>query len=200
MKKYIWCAFVLSLACCLPLTAGGLYHFRGNAAVAEFESWDNAGVVTVVWMQVEQYRSQNPPGNGTELANIFFEAFRYDTVNDVVLFDGYGSQALPPGIFEIDGKLNQATLAGQLEFLDAVSGNPLTFSINLTVNAVGPAVRQTDHEHLNGPTFKVNYRWTGVGREAEGVGTVFLGAENLTPDPTYYGRLMSAKSMQVVVE
>lgn len=193
MRKVMFSFFVISLACFLPVAAGDVYHHRGNIAVAWFETEG-----AVISIGVSENQDQVPPGKGATSASLTFWGYRY---GEEPVFQVFTVKSLLPDEFQVHPALQWARLATQVEVVDDISGDALTFNIDLTIKATRPAQRYKYHEHIFGPDAKLDYWGTELRRSAEAVGTVFLGTENLTPIPslTDWTYLMNVKLTQVSV-
>ena len=106
------------LAACLVLTAGseagGIYHDQGFSVDASFYS-EEGTVATEVYLYAADYSSQSPPGRPHKGSNANIWIFQHDLSTGEVLLDASGWADLPDQAFQINKKLNSASLDATIE-------------------------------------------------------------------------------------
>lgn len=193
MRKILLCIFVLSLAC-LTVEAGDPYQYRDNIVWA----WFDEAHGLIVRMIAYEVREHRPPAKGATTARLMFDVFYIDS-NGVTSRYGGTIKDLLPGEFHVIG-LQQARITTEVEVIDMIFGDSHTFAVDVSVTGIGPAQKYNYHDHYYGPNGQVNHHGIEVYRQAEAVGTVYLGNNNLTPNPAVFADLTTIKLVDVTVQ
>jgi hypothetical protein len=198
-------AFVLFLGALIAPTviqAGDIWHNSGKNAFAYFyapDPTDGSGCVFVgAWVDANIGRSQSPPGRGSLDGVVNINFIQYDGCNSVYLIWAAGWEYLTGQELTVSG--SSARLIKDVQVWDDVSQSLYWVTVDLAWSPTGPAVRQSDHEHVQWPGFNLNYRWSGTYRPAEATGSISDGVTNFTPETSFDGNFGTGRTMSVQVE
>jgi hypothetical protein len=174
------------------------FSLKHDYATAFFES-RSACINSFVAIAADNGREKETDSPNTMISRAAWLIQQYDLCNSVDPFFALGSDLLPEGAFQIDKKLNTATLNTTIEVFDFESGNsfPVDFSVNWT--ATGASIEQNDHFQIIEPDFVLIQRVMGTFRIANASGSVSLGSTNLTPHPAVRSTVGSSNQGSVTV-
>jgi len=148
---------------------------------------------------------QSPPGKGTSGTEAWAYVYMGNDCTGArrVRFSGY--VPVPDQAFKVTSTSARLTTTIDIWEYDPDTGeySGLSFPVNIDVTWTGskPAVRQSDHEHINSKGFTLNYRWTGLYQLADASGTVSDGTTNYaSPGTIYNANFGSGRTMLVRVE
>ena len=175
------------------------FSFKGQFAEAIFSTFDETGCIeTSVYVAGQEGKVKQagrPAVDSTVVVNIL----QFNHCTGEYLLDAFGFETLAPGDFVIDRKINQATLATTVLVGDFVSGASFPVDINVSWMGVGETSTTKDHEKVNEPGFKLNYRFIGTFRLAEASGTVSGMGTNFTPEPAVFAQMGNVSSGEVQI-
>jgi hypothetical protein len=119
------------------------------------------------------------PGSQTLEPALALSIFRVNTATGVVLFSGGGvTQTFN---FSVATDLSTATLSANIDAFDETSGLMVPFSVNLTLTATAPIIRERGAFHFLGTGFVFNAHFLGDHRDAQATGSVIGDGINYTP-------------------
>jgi hypothetical protein len=174
-------------------------HFRDLGSDAYFRTTDPAGcIVTDISIFASQHYFQSPPGPGSEGPFASVSIFQQNVCTGILLLNAGGATTTDFD-FQVDKKLNSATLNATVHVYDGVSPSEFDIFLDLTWTGFGPTSRQTDHFHSNFPGCKTKFRSNGLFRSAEASGSVSDGVTNFTPDAALVANIFRTKSGNLVV-
>jgi hypothetical protein len=135
---------------------------------------------------------KDAPGSPGPVSSLNIYISRYDLCTDtqVLYVDAIADLAEPDLI--IASKLENATLNTTLHVQDTISGDSFDVVIDVTWAGVGSTTRARHNFHFGDATCKVQDRYNAVERGAVATGSVSVGTENLTPEPSVGGLLISS--------
>lgn len=204
MKKLL-VALVLSLYLAVfimpvPVSAGGIFKFRGEGASAIFSSVDATGCVwTDVYVNPNDGFFQSPPGPGSPSSGVYMFISQYDTCAGIQLIAAEGFASLADTDFQVFGRLNSASLTATVNVFDFVSNTSFDIYIDLVWTGTGGIYRQSSHSHYDSPGCSFNTRFVGSFRPAVATGSVSDGTTNFTPDPSLGYDIYSSKNGEVYI-
>ena len=186
MKRFMLAVTLLLslLVTALPAHAVGAetlhLSFKGQYAQAGFQTVDSSGCIkTFVTVIAEDGRiKQAGPPEATLRAMV--DLFQLDSCSGTLLRSAFGLATLTADQFQIDKKLNAATLNATIEVTDVRFSN--TFPVDVSVSWTGSG----DIVHLKDPVH-------GTSRNATASGTVSDGTTNFTPQPAVSAEMGSTK-------
>jgi hypothetical protein len=178
-----------------PVWAVDIYNIMGPYATASFSTTDPTGcIVTNVNVYATDGRQQNPPGPPTASSVADVIISQYDDCAGALLLSGFGEATLTREAFQVTGQSISATLNATVPVTDSVTGSTFNVEVALTWTGTGELTRVSDRYHDQEPGFTFESRSEGTVRPAVTSGSVSLAGTNLTPQPSYYAFLGSAKS------
>ena len=208
MKKIrLWsvaaCATVIVLIVGFALPSGAnttvsQQRLKGAAAQAEFESVDGSGcVVTDVFVQGQQVKEKNTPIPSGTLALVSVSEFDQCTFTQLVFADG--SASLPASAFQIDPKLNAASLIGSVDVTDILTSNTFTVDVNVAWTGSGAIDLQKSHQQFKSGGFTVIDNFHGASRLATATGTVSQGGTTLVSGDAVFADLFNSNEGTVQI-
>lgn len=196
--------FITTLAAPVPARAKSgeveQYRFRGRVANAFFSSTDAEGCVeTFGMLQAVDGRVVLAPENTTvdSLVSIFVEQYDYCEETEVTFVAG--EAALPASAFQIDKRLQRATLNASFEVFDLHSETAVPVEIHTTWTGTGDPYRIKERFVYRSPTFRSNSRSDGTFRAANLSGTISIGGTDLPVESVEDAQIGSVKSATLVV-
>jgi len=177
----------------------GDYQFRGRSADAFFSSTDPSGCIFTdvgVFASEGVLHSQPGPAGAATFISLFIS--QYNVCTEEQLFAADGVSLADPD-FQVDKKLNSATLNTMVNVQDALTGNTFDVDINLAWTATDPATRQRENSHFGSPGCKLHVRFNGTSRPAEASGSVSNGVTNFALSPSIVASISSTRTGAVVI-
>lgn len=179
---------------------GGTGKFRGESANAFFSSADSSGcVITDVGVFASEGVYQSPPGPGNFVSSASIYISQYDVCVGMQLVAIDGGTLLAGSDFQVDSRLQTATLHTTIDAFDYVSGAGRQVTVHMTWAAAGPLSRQNNTSHFSSPGCIFNTRFSGSSRFANATGSVSDGATEFAPFSSVDGTLSSVKSGTVMI-
>ncbi|RPJ51032.1 MAG: hypothetical protein EHM23_30640 [Acidobacteria bacterium] len=197
MRRTILSALVAIVMCFLPVTAADVYRYDGRLAQASYNMLDENNIYTGVYVIGRDTLDQTRPGKPEVGSTVSIYIVVFDDTNTQTLLEASGQKDLSPEEFKIKANLGGATLKTFLDVYDAVSQRSVTAEIDIEFVATGKAIRATNHAHSHPPEGFFNVRSVGVGRVAVATGSIILGGENLTPEPSDFADMYEWSGFQV---
>jgi hypothetical protein len=174
-------------------------HFRDLGSNAYFYSTDPSGcVVTEVSIFASQHYFQSPPGPGSEGPFASMSIFQQNVCTGILLLSASGA-TMTDLDFQVDQKLNSATLNATVHVYEGVSPSEFDIFLDLTWTGFGPTSRETVHFHSNSPGCKMKFRSNGLFRSAEASGSVSDGITNFTPEAAVSANLFRTSSGNLTI-
>ena len=203
-KLVLWCLGLLLLVACsqapTPLgteeisTEGVTSNrFKGEGASAylyEETECSYTGVYVFVAEGMEKFDKERNRGT---FADVDF--FVYDWCEGNYR-SGFGTAELNPGEFQIDEKLESATLSTTFQIEDFEESS-FPFTVDVTWSADGPLRRVKESEQFKQPGYKYTYRLNGSFRDATASGTFSLPGDSFMLSDS--GQLFAAKEGHMVI-
>ena len=205
MHKQLTIPVVLAmalLALVLPTTAwaADVFKLKGQSADAVFSSVDASGCIfTNVFVFASDDAIHNPPGAGNSSSVAILYISRYDSCSGTQLLGASGFATLADADFQVQNKLDAATLTATVNVFDFVSNASFNVAVNLTWTATGPTSRQNSHFHFQSPGCTVNGQSNSTFRPASASGSVSDGATNFIAAPANGAELSSVKNGNLTV-
>jgi hypothetical protein len=183
----------LHLACiafllALPLLTGTahaksdvtIFHVKGDAATAFFESLDGC-IVTDVTLNCLNGTIDELPGGKTSnlLVGVIISVFNQCT--GFLVIDGNGSTV--DASFQVAVDLSSATATATVPFFDTLSGNLFNVDVNAVWTGIGPVQHIDRTYHDNSPGFVADGHFSGFTNTANATATITDGTTNFTPEP-----------------
>lgn len=190
------------LALVLPTTAwaGDVFKFKGASADAFFSSVDGAGCVfTDVFLFASDEAVHNPPGSGGASSATSLFIAQYDACAGAQLLAADGFAPLTAVDFQMQNRLEGATLNATVNVYDYVTGNSFTVVINLAWSATGPIGRQNGHYHYQSPGCTTSGHTNGTFRPASATGSISDGTTNFISAPSNSAGLRQVKNGDVTI-
>jgi hypothetical protein len=165
--------------------------FKGLGATTSFVSIDWC-IQTNVDIFTAEGRLKDEPGQPRLVSSVNIYISRYDFCTDtqVLYVDAVADLAEPD--LQIAPRLGDAVLNTTLHVQDTVTGNSFDVAIEIAWAGMGPTTRARHNFHFGDATCKVQDRYNAVERGAVATGSVWYGSENLTPEPSVGGLLISS--------
>lgn len=190
------------LALVLPTSAwaADVFKFKGATGDAFFSSVDGSGCVTTdVFLFANDEAIHNPPGSGSSssVTSLFISQYNFCTGTQLLGASGFAT--LAGGDFQVQNKLDAATLNATVNVVDFMTGNSFNVAINLAWSATGPASRQNSHFHLQSPGCKTSGHSNSTFRSASVTGSISDGTTNFTPAPSNGAGLSQVKNGNVTI-
>lgn len=186
---------LLALVLPAPAFAANVTKFSGDSADVYFSTLDaTGGIYTDVSVFANTSKSQNPPGAPAVQASVNLWISQYDACTFTQLLAAGGFTSLSGQEFQIDNKLNSATLNRTVNVYDYVTGATFDVTISLNWSATGPVTKGSWSSHYQTGKCKTHYRSTGSWRPAQASGAVVAGATNYTPNTAQGASLSTTKS------
>jgi hypothetical protein len=131
-----------------------------------------------------------------QAADVFLGIFRFDHCTNTDLTDAFEPAIPIPGAdFQIADDLSSASLNTTVTVHDFVTDTDLSAAVDVNWTATGAATREGGvgfKETFPGrDPFIIRIGDTGTRRDAQAAGSVTVGGENFTPDPTVEASLFS---------
>lgn len=177
----------------------GGYNFRGRSADAFFSSTDPSGCIFTdvgIFASEGVLHSQPGPAGAATFISLFISQYNVCTEEQLLTAEGV---SLADADFQVDKKLNSATLNTAVNMFDHLSGSSFDVNINLVWTAIGPATRQRENSHFSSPGCKLHVRFNGTSRPAEASGSVADGVTNFAPSASIAAGISSSRTGAVVV-
>jgi len=211
LKQHLLTAGLFCVALALPYrcaaASGQTLHttFTGLTADASFDSTDPTGCIeTSAFISVTNgtTKMNNVPGSPQASSVAFVAISQFNSCTDTDLVDAFGSPVLSGGAFQIDKRLNVATLNASAEAFDLVSNSTVSVQLNLTWAAI-PGVTPT--------AFRFTFKQRGGGlrlsdsanattsEPATASGSVIAESTNFAPGPSDFADLASMKNGSLTV-
>ncbi len=201
---------VIKLLAILALTLGALpahaagaetshFIFNTHTAWAFFESYDSSGCIgTFVFVFADDGSGKFGLGQPTVVAStLILWSSQFDICTQTSLFSGFSLVPLSADEFQIDEKLNSATLNTTLEVCCDSSGHSFQVPVGVDWTGGGDTFRAKDHIHDKTPGFEVNFKSKGTSRNAGASGSISIFGTNLIPVPAYSAGLELVKTGEV---
>jgi hypothetical protein len=165
--------------------------FKGLGATTSFVNIDGC-VQTNVDIFTGEGLLKEGPGRPRPVSSINIYLSRYDLCTDTQVFyvDAVADLAEPD--LQIAPRLGDAMLNTTLHVQDTVTGNSFDVAIEVAWEGMGATTRARHNFHFGDATCKVQDRYNAVERGAVATGNVWYATENLTPEPSVGGLLISS--------
>lgn len=196
MKTLIKFSIVLSLALATlgrHTSAQALFmsKFNGYGASASFVNMEGC-LQTNVDIFTNEGMLKEGQGKPKPVSNINIYISRYDLCENVQVLYVDAVTVLPEPDLQIATKLQEATLSTTLNVTDTVTGNTFDMVIDIAWVGMGPTTRARHNFRFGDATCRVQDKYNAIERGAVATGTVWYGTENLTPEPSVGGLLISS--------
>jgi hypothetical protein len=170
-----------------------LHHGNTTSANADFESTSGCIDTSVSFLAEDVLVSANqrlgvkevsvPPDHASDL---FLGIFRFDHCTNTVLTDAF-QPAIPiaDADFQIADDLSAASLNTTVSLVNYVDNSTLSVALHVNWTATEPGFHEGGIGFSESePGFMIRIGSAGTVRDAEAAGSVTVGTENLTPDPS----------------
>jgi hypothetical protein len=179
-----------------------LHHSKAKSATADFESTSGCIDTGMHLFAADDLVATNqrlgvkevsvPPDHASEFF-LGFDRFNHCTNTDVTGAEGRGPIA--DADFQIADDLSSASLNTTVTVHDFVTDTDLSAALDVDWTATGPATRESGlllKDSVPGPDpFNIRIGDSATLRDAQAVGSVTVGGENLTPDPSVGANMFS---------
>jgi hypothetical protein len=170
-----------------PILSAEVFRARESGVGANFSSI--AGCIqTSVSMVAFERVEREPPSRPESSAEVHMGIFSFDECNGIFLPSRIGRASGNDVIFQIDAKLDAATVAATVTLVDD-NGVSSVVTVKGSWTAVGPPVYDTFVDHTHQPGFSSITRFSGSERDAVATVTVLDGGVNITPHPGQFASL-----------
>lgn len=176
-----------------------VFKFKGKSAVAIFSSDLSECSYSDVYVLGTEELFQNPPHAKTASSGVFVFISQYDACTNTELLVAEGTASLEEAGFQINRKLDSATLQATIPVYDHVSGTSFDVFVDLTWTGVGPLGHQNSTSHFHSADCSINNRSNNSFRSSEASGIVSSVSTNFTPAPAFSASLSYAQTGDVVV-
>ena len=194
MKRFMFLVLLavtsLALAPAMPVQAAEVmrFQFRGRVAQAVFSTTDGCIATDAYVFAVDgQFKESGGKPASQVVAGVTVARYNQCTGELLNIADGFTE--LDAGAFQIDRKLNSATLNTTVQVTDFETGE--TFSVNVDLSFVtgGSPTRTRDNFQIRTPSFKVNSRYNSTSRAATVTGSVTTPTQTFSPDQIVFAEL-----------
>ena len=201
-------AGVLLLVLSAPAQAVALelHHAKPKSADADFETTSGC-IDTGVFVAAEDLLVATDQGGGEKqvrvpkdhASDLFLGLFRFNHCTNTDVTTAFESAIpIPDADFQIADDLSAASLNTTVTVHDDVTNADLSVALDVDWTATGPVTRegglQLKDTFPGQNPFVIRIGDTGTRRDAQAVGSVTVGAENLTPDPSVEASLFSGET------
>lgn len=183
-----------------------LHHAKGTSANAVFESTSGCIDTEVFFLADDTLVGADQRLGVTEVSvpkdhasDLFLGIVRFNHCTNTDVTAAF-VDALPiaDADFQIADDLSSASLNTTVTLHDDVTNTPLSVALDVAWTATGPATREGGlvlSDSFPGPDPSIiRIADTGTRRDAQAVGSVTVGGENLTPDPSVQADMFSGVS------
>ncbi len=174
------------------------FQFRGRVAQAVFSTTDGCIATDAFVYAVDgQFKEGGGKPAAQVVAGVTVAQFNQCT-NELISIAG-GFTELDAGAFQIDRKLNTATLNTTVQVTDFETGATFMVDVNLSFVTSGSPTRMRDNFQVRTPGFKVNARYNSTSRAATVTGSVTTPTQTFTSDQVVFAELALVRSGTTVI-
>jgi len=181
-------------------TTASHLKIKGDAVHATFFSVDPTNCIeTTVFVISHETTRKVSPGQKTTTIATELVVTRFDVCTGLEIFFGEGTGAVTN--LRIAGNLRTATVTDTVAVVDN-AGSTHLFTVNLTWAAIGPAVRNHEHELFRDEDLGlfINSQVRGKLVPAVATGIVSGLGDNWTPEPSTSAEILTQNVGQVIIE
>jgi hypothetical protein len=193
-------AAVLSVAV-LPQGAAAatdVFRFKGQSALAFFESVDETGCV-YTFVAVGGSADQRREGSeATASSWAFVSVDQYDSCTNTFVFSAY-NEARDARV-DINSALTTGSVVATIDLYDYRTGVTTTMAVDVAWTGTGDVFRSTWRESTDGPTIKHIFSGKGTSRVSTAMGSISDGATEYLSGPSTDAALRKLTSGELIIQ
>lgn len=185
---------------CLSTNGAPACSYSGDSAVLDYSVFDpssNGCVYTAGWIFATSSIARDPGAAPSGITHATVFVYKRNSCTSTLLLDAYGEA---DGVsFTATGSLGTARLTGTVPLWDAVTGNAITASVDMTWTGTGDPTGGTTTSHVRTPSYQIEAHQTATSRVAEVSGSVSDGSNTLFQASALSGSLASVSAGNVII-
>lgn len=174
------------------------FQLRGRVAQAVF-STANECIATDAYVFAVDGQFKEGSGKPTPQVVAGVTLAQYDRCTGELLSLASGSTQVDAAAFQIDRKLNSATLNTTAQVTDFETGATSTVDVKLSFATSGSPTRTRSSFQIRTPSFKINSRSNSTSRQATVTGSVTTPTQTFSPDQIVFAELAQVRSGDTII-